>query len=383
MKIPFHQPDVGKEEANEVAKVIQSGWLTTGPKTRLFEERFARFVGAKHAVALTSCTAAMELSLTAYGVGEGDEVITTPFTFPATAEVIIQRGARPVFVDIKPDTLCLDENKIEEAITRRTKAVLPVHYAGLACEMKPILAIAKKYQLKVIEDAAHAFPTVYQKQRVGSIGDATCFSFYVTKTITTGEGGMFTTNDVKTAERVRRLSLHGLSKDIWERRKNKGHWAYDVIEPGRKYNLSDLQSALGVVQLAKAETMRNKRKNIAAQYDKAFKSCESIELPFRRSPDEHAWHLYVIQIQPETLRISRDQIIEKLAQEGIGTSVHFIPMHLHSYYRKRFGFKPHDFPAAYAAFKRVISLPIYPGLTPGKVNRVSEILTRIIKKDRR
>jgi dTDP-4-amino-4,6-dideoxygalactose transaminase len=381
--IPFHAPEIGDAEISSVVETLRSGWLTTGPKVRQFEADFARCVGCSHAVAVNSGTAALHLALDAIGIGQGDEVIVPTMTFTATAEVVLYFKARPVLVDCEPDTLNLNSNEIERAITSKTKAIVPVHMAGQPCAMNQILQIAKKYNLKVIEDAAHALPARYQGRTVGSIGDITCFSFYATKTITTGEGGMATTENADWAERMRVMSLHGISHDAWNRYTKEGSWYYEVISPGFKYNLTDLAAAIGVEQLKKCDQFYESRRRIARCYDEAFANLPEIQIPISASNDQHAWHLYIIQLQLERLKIDRAQFIKALSDHNIGTSVHFIPLHLHPFYRDTFAYRPTDFPRATTVFERIVSLPIYPSMTEENVSYVSGKVRRLIQEHRR
>jgi dTDP-4-amino-4,6-dideoxygalactose transaminase len=381
--LPYHRALIGQEDIDAVVQVLQSGWLTTGPRVREFEAAFARYTGASHAVALGSCTAALHTSLAAIGIQEGDEVILPTMTFASSGEVVFYLNARPVLVDCASDSFQIDPAQIEERITARTRAILPVHFAGAPCQMDSILAIARKYNLKVIEDAAHALPTHYNGKMVGSLGDITCFSFYATKTITTGEGGMVTTENPEFAEKIRMLSLHGITKDAWKRYSAQGSWRYDIMEVGYKYNLTDLQAALGLTQLAKCDAMLSRRAQIAQFYDTAIKSLDAFEVLPLPQDIGHAWHLYILQVAPSVLRIDRDQVIDQLKQRGIGTSVHFIPLHLHSLYQKRLGYILGQFPNAEERFNRAISLPIYAAMTDADANRVVEALNDIETKFRR
>ena len=362
--LPFSLPTIDDDDVASVVRCLRSGWLTSGPLGLEFEAAFARYVGAKHAIAVNSCTAALHLALEAAGVGPGDEVITSPLTFTATAAVIEHLGARPVLADVDPVTLDLDPACVAAAVSSWTRAIVPVHFAGQACDMDPLLAIAGEHGLKVVEDAAHALPTRHGDRRVGTIGDATCFSFYVTKTITTGEGGMITTDDDAMAERMRTMRLHGMNRDAWNRYGKGGSWAYDVIAPGYKDNLPDLAAALGLTQLAKSDRFHARRRAIALAYDEGFAGIEGVHTPQVQDHEGHAWHLYILQVD------ARDRFIEELAARGIGTSVHFIPLHHLSYYRERYRYKPTDFPQATAAFERIVSLPIYPRMGDGDVARV-------------
>ncbi len=385
--LPFSRPLLGEEEIEAVEGVLRSGWLTTGARTREFEREFASFVGARHAIALSSCTAALHLALEAIGIKDGDEVITTPMTFAATAEVIRYFGARPVFVDIDPGTLNMDPLELEKAMEAgrkrgRLRAVLPVHYAGLPCEMESIRALAREHGLRVVEDAAHAFPATYRGRTIGSGGEMACFSFYATKNITTGEGGMVTTDDDEWAERIRVMSLHGISKDAWKRYTSEGNWFYEIVAPGYKYNLTDMASALGLVQLRKAEGFWKRREEIARAYDEAFSGIPGIETPPRPGEDgtRHSWHLYVLKIDSRRLGINRNEFIEEMKARGIGTSVHFIPLHLHPYYRRTYGYGPGDFPRASQAYERIVSLPIYPAMSDDDLYSVIEAVREIARE---
>ena len=381
--VPFHVPDIGDDEIQSVAETLRSGWLTTGPKVRQFEADFANFVGCDHAIAVNSGTAALHLALDAIGIREGDEVIVPTMTFTATAEVVLYFKAKPVLVDCEPDTFNIDPLDIKRKITPKTKAIIPVHMAGQACDMDRILEIARKHNLKVIEDAAHALPAEYRGKMIGTVGDITCFSFYATKTITTGEGGMATTDNPEWADRMRMMSLHGISKDAWKRYSSEGSWYYEVFAPGYKYNLTDIAAALGIEQLKKCNSFRGARSQIAARYDEGFADLAEVR-PLACRPDvQHAWHLYVIKLELESLRIGRNAFIEELKKAGIGTSVHFIPLHLHPYYRDTFGYKRDDCPSAFLAFNRIISLPIYPRMTDQDVDHVIESVRKIVQRHRR
>ncbi len=381
--IPFHVPEIGDTEIRSVVETLQSGWLTTGVRVKKFEQDFARFIGSNHAVAVNSCTAALHLALDAVGVREGDEVIVPTMTFAATAEVVTYFKAKPVLVDCRPDTLNIDPNVIEAAITPRTKAIIPVHFGGQPCDMNPILEIAETYKLKVVEDAAHALPAAYKGKTIGSLGDITCFSFYATKTITTGEGGMAVTNNCEWTNRMRIMSLHGISHDAWNRYTEEGSWYYEILRPGFKYNLTDIAAAIGIEQLKKCNIFWQARNRIASIYDKEFADLQEIQRPVCRPELQHAWHLYVIQLDLQRLRIHRKAFIEALRQKGIGTSVHFSPLHLHPVYRGKFGYKPDDFPNAAAAYERIISLPIYPKMMASDVSRVIDAVRSIVEEWRR
>lgn len=383
--LPFALPDIGEEEIQEVVDTLKSGWLTTGPKTALFEKEFAEFVGTPYALAVNSATAGLHLALEAIGVGPGDKVITSPYTFTASAEVIRYLGADPVFVDIDPRTFNMDPSLLESKIKILTdqgskpKAILPIHVAGQACDMERILPIARQYELKVVEDAAHAVPCTCGGKMIGTIRDATVFSFYVTKPIATGEGGMITTASEKMATRMKTMRLHGINRDIWDRyRSTKPNWYYEVVEPGFKYNMPDLMAAIGIHQLKKTNRFQQRREAIAARYTEAFSDLP-LKPPFVANPqDTHAWHLYVIQLELEKLNINRDEFVEKMAERGIGTSVHFIPLHLHPYWRDRYGFKPEDFPVALDCYQRAVSLPIYTKMTDDDVDRVIQAVREVL-----
>ncbi len=378
--LPFHKPDIGEAEVPAVVETLHSGWLTTGHKVKTFETNFANYVGAKHAVAVNSGTAALHLALDAVDIKQGDEVIVPTMTFAATAEVVLYFKAKPVLVDCQPDTLNLDASKIEAAITSRTKAIIPVHMAGQACDMDAILSLAQKYNLRVIEDAAHALPSNYRGRAIGTIGDITCFSFYATKTITTGEGGMATTDHPEWAERMRMMSLHGISHDAWNRYTKEGSWYYEVISAGFKYNLTDIAAAIGIEQLKRCKEFWEARQRIAMKYREGFSDLDAVRVPTCANDAQHAWHLFIIQLKPERLKIGRNEFVEGLRKRGIGTSVHFIPLHLHPYYRESFGYKRADFPIATAAFERIVSLPIYPKMTEPEVARVIEAVRAMVSE---
>ena len=381
--IPFHRPMIGEDEIQSVVETLKSGWLTTGAKVKTFEADFARYLGCSHAVAVNSGTAALHLALDAVGIQEGDEVIIPTMTFAATAEVVFYLKAKPILVDCQPDTLNIDPDAIEEKITSKTKAIIPVDIAGQPCELSRILEIAKRHNFSVIEDAAHALPAAYRGKNVGCISDITCFSFYATKTITTGEGGMATTENPEWANHMRVMSLHGISLDAWDRYTDKGSWYYEIIRPGYKYNLTDIAAALGIEQLKRCDQFYEARHRIAERYREAFSELPEIEIPTCVPDIQHAWHLYVIQLNLERLKINRQDFIKALKSENIGTSVHFIPLHLHPFYRDTFGYKPEDFPNASTAFERIISLPIYPKMTEGNVRDVIVAVRKLIQKYRR
>jgi dTDP-4-amino-4,6-dideoxygalactose transaminase len=372
--LPFHVPCIEEDDINAVINVLRTGWITTGPKVAEFEKAFAAFVGAQHAIAVSSCTAALHLALDAIGIREDDEVILPTLTFTATAEVATYLKARPILVDCEPTCFNIDADAINASSGPRSRAVIPVHLAGHPCNMTDIHAVADRNGLTVIEDGAHAFPAKYEDRYVGTLSLLTAFSFYATKTLTTAEGGMVTTNDEALATRMRSMRLHGMNADAWKRYAAVGTWRYDIAEAGFKYNLTDLVAALGVTQLAKSLAMRRRRAEIAAKYTRALRGIGAYQLPTCKINVEHAWHLYVILIRPERLRIGRDEVIAELKKRGIGTAVHFIPLHLFSYYQKRWGYRPGQFPVAEWYFNRCISLPLYPTMTDEDVELVVEAL---------
>jgi dTDP-4-amino-4,6-dideoxygalactose transaminase len=380
--LSFSPPLIGDEEIAEVVDTLRSDWITTGPKVAQFEAEFAAAVSAPAAVAVNSCTAALHTALLANGIGAGDEVITTPLTFAATANVIEHVGARPVLVDVERDTLTIDPTRIEAAITARTRAILPVHYAGHPADMDPILALARARHLLVLEDAAHAIPAAYRGRKIGSGGNPVAFSFYATKNLTTAEGGMLT-GEHSFLERARLLSLHGLSQDAWKRYDKGGSWRYEVLAPGFKYNMTDIQAALGLWQLRKLPAFQERRRQVVQQYAEAFRSDEALELPVQRPNVEHAWHLYVLRLRPGVLRIGRDRFIEELATRNIGTSVHFTPIHLHPYYRDKYGYSTASFPVAYDNFQRMLSLPLNPRLSDQDVADVIDAVHDVVRGHRR
>jgi perosamine synthetase len=377
--IPFHKADVGEEEAQAAAEVVRSGWLTMGPKTIEFEQKFASYVGAKHAIGVSSCTAALHLALDAIGLKQGDEVLVPTTTFTATAEVVAYFKAKPVLVDVDAVSLCMDPADAERRVTAQTRAVIPVHYAGQPCDMEAIQDMAKRHGLRVIEDAAHSLPASYRGVRVGAISELTAFSFYATKTLTTGEGGMVTTDNDDLATRIRLMRLHGIGRDAWKRYSAEGSWYYEVLDSGFKYNLTDIQSAIGLVQLAKCDSMNAARGQIAARYSKGFANTRALEVPTVADDRTSAWHLYVLRLNLEEISITRSRMIEKLKEMGIGTSVHFIPLHMHPYYQKTYGYRAKDFPVASKQYERYISMPIFPGMTFSQVDYVIEHVLEIIK----
>jgi len=377
--IPFHSADVGEEEAQAAGEVIRSGWLTMGPKTIEFEQKFAAYVGAKHAVGVSSCTAALHLALDAIGLKQGDEVLVPTTTFTSTAEVVCYFKAKPVLVDVDAKTLCMDPVDAERRITEKTRAVIPVHYAGQPCDMDVIRDMAKRHGLRVIEDAAHALPASYHGVRIGAISELTAFSFYATKTLTTGEGGMITTDNDELATRMRMMRLHGIGRDAWKRYSAAGSWFYEVLDTGFKYNLTDIQSAIGIVQLGKCDQMRDARAKIAHRYSEAFAPERALQVPTVSDGCDSAWHLYVLRLNLEELSITRSEMIEKLKERGVGTSVHFIPLHMHPYYKNTYGYREEDFPVASKQYQRYLSLPIFPGMTESQIDYVIENVLEIAR----
>ncbi|GAP62771.1 hypothetical protein ARMA_1194 [Ardenticatena maritima] len=381
--LPYARADITEAEIAEVVDTLRSGWLSMGPKTIEFEKRFAAYTNATDAIAVNSCTAGLHLALAALGIGDGDEVITTPLTFAATANVAVHLGARPVFADVRADDFNIDPHAVERAITPRTRAIIPVHMAGHPCRMDELLDIAAAHNLPIVEDAAHAVGARYRGKMIGSIGTATAFSFYVTKNLTTGEGGMVTTNDADLAETMRTLRLHGMNRDAWARYSDKGTWYYEITAAGYKYNMTDIAAAIGLHQLRRLNDFIEVRRHYAALYNEAFADMDTFVLPTTRADVEHAWHLYILRLRPETLRIDRAAFIEKLREANIGTSVHFIPVHLHPYYRDTFGYQRGDFPVAEAIFDQAISLPLYTTMTEEDVFSVIEATRAIAHHYRR
>lgn len=372
--IPFSLPDVGEEEIAEVVDSMRYGWVTTGPKMRRFEEAFAEFLGGGlETVAVNSATAGLHLAVEASGAGPGDEVITSPYTFTATAEVIRYVGANPVFVDIDPATFNLDPGRIEQALTPRTKAIMPVHFAGLACAMDPILEVARRHGLRVIEDAAHAMPTTYRGEAIGTLkSDATVFSFYSTKTMTTGEGGMVVTRDPRIAQRCRLMRLHGIDRDTFSRyHSDKPAWFYEVIAPGYKYNMTDVAASMGLHQLRKVDRFQRRRAEIQNYYNERFKALPVVLPPDAPAGDRHAYHLYALRLRQDA-PLERNRFIEELSRRGISASVHFIPLIVQPYWRETCKLDPQDFPNAMECFRGEVSLPNYTRLSDEQVQRIAD-----------
>jgi dTDP-4-amino-4,6-dideoxygalactose transaminase len=376
--LPFAVPSLGEEEEQEVLDTLRSGWLTTGHKTRRFEDACRSYLGVDHAVAMASCTGALHVALAAVGIGPGDEVVTTPISWPATANVILHLGAKPVFVDVEPDTLNIDVSLIAAAIGPRTKAILPVHMAGQSCDLDPLLAVAREHGLRVVEDAAHAFGADYRTRKIGQISDATAFSFYPTKNLTTIEGGLLATNDEELADRARILSLHGISKDAWKRYAATGSPHWQLVEPGFKYNMTDVQASVGLHQLPRFEGFLARRAEIVARYDAALADVPAIQRLSRRSYGRHVNHLYIVLLDRRHTDIERDDFIQALRSEGIGTGVHFVSMHLQPYYRETFGYRPDSFPVAADVSERIVSLPLYPAMSDRDVDDVIRAVRKIV-----
>lgn len=379
--LPYCLPLIGEEEVAEVADSLRSGWVTTGPKVKRFEQEFAAYTGAPHAIAVNSCTAALHLSLAALGVGPGDEVIVPTMTFCATANVVEHLGARPVLVDVDENShICLES--ASRAVTCRTRAVIPVHYSGQAASLAEILAFCEPLGIAVIEDAAHAAGAEYQGRKIGSHGRAACFSFYAIKNMTTGEGGMITTGDDALARRIRLLSLHGMSRDAWKRYTESGSWYYEVLEPGYKCNMTDIQAALGIHQLRRLDGFIRRRQQIARAYDAAFAGLNEILLPPRLAGRNHTFHLYPIRLRTERLRIGRSEFIDELRARNIGASVHFIPLHRHPFYRDKYGCRPEQFPRAEEIYQGLLSLPLYPKMTDEDVQDVIAAVRDVVRQNR-
>jgi dTDP-4-amino-4,6-dideoxygalactose transaminase len=380
--LPFFRPSIGDEERGEILDTLRSDWLTTGPKTRRFEEAFAEYVGARHAVATSSCTAGLHLALVACGIGDGDEVVVPSLTFCATANVAVHQRARPVFVDVDEASYTMDAGAFERAITPRTKAVIPVDYGGQVCDMTRINEIAAAHGITVIEDAAHSVGAALNGVRVGRLARLTSFSFYATKNLTTGEGGMVTTDDGELAGRIRVLGLHGISADAWKRYSKEGSWFYEVLWPGYKYNMTDIQASLGLHQLAKLEQFTERRTWLARQYSDAFADLPEIVTPIVRPGVHHAWHLYPIRVLRGRLRLDRAEFIAAMASRGIGASVHFIPVHLHPYYRDTWGCRRGDLPVTERVFDELVSLPLFPSMTGGELAKVIDVIRELVTTNR-
>ena len=380
--LAFSPPTVGEDEIAEVVDTLRTSWITTGPKTKRFEAEFAAYVRAPGALALNSCTAGLHTALATLGISRGDEVITTPITFAASVNVIEHVGARPVLVDVEPDTLNIDPAAVAAAVTPRTRAIIPVHFAGHPVELDSLAEIARAHDLTIVEDAAHAMPARYRGRMIGSGENPAAFSFYATKNLTTAEGGMLT-GSPSFLEQAAVVSLHGMSRDAWKRYGKGGSWFYEILTPGFKYNMTDIQASIGLRQLQRLAGFQQRRREVVDAYNDAFGMHPAFEVPVERAHVEHAWHLYVLRLRPEALTISRGRFIEELTERNIGTSVHFIPIHLHPYYRDRYGYAATDFPVAKGAYERMLSLPLHPGLSPDDVDDVIGAVLDVAERYRR
>ena len=377
--LPFALPSIGEKEIDEVVATLRSGWLTVGPRTKRFEEMVADYIGVVRAAALSSCTAGLHLGMKVLGVEEGDEVILPALNFIAGPNCVIHLGASPVLVDVDPDTLNVTPEILAAAITERTKLIVPVHFGGRPVDIDGIMELARSRGIAVLGDAAHAMGAKYDERKVGSVADATSFSFYVTKGITTGEGGILTSPNADLVHRVRVLGLHGMSSGAWNRYSARGSWFYEVLEPGHKYNMTDIQAALGLHQMEKVDDFRDRREEIARIFDSGFRAQDAITVPSFCDACRHAWHLYPIRLEPELLKIDRDSFIRSLRDEGIGTSVHFIPIHYHGYYSKLLDCGRGSFPVTEEFFERTVSLPIYPSMTNDDANDVVEAVSKLLE----
>jgi len=381
--IQFHKIITDNDEIAEVTDAIKSGWLTSGPRAKKFEEEFRKYIGVNNSIAVSSWTAAAHLSLEALGVKEGDEVIVPAITFTSTAMTVRYLNATPKIVDIEPHTLNMDVGELQKAFSKKTKVIVPVHYSGQPCDMDEIVEFASINKLKVLEDAAHALPAKYKGRRIGTIGDVTCFSFYATKTLSTGEGGMICSDDTELIKRCSVMRLHGISADVWNRYTEKGSWYYEIIAPGYKYNFTDIQAGLGLAQLKKLESNHLKRCDIAKKYNGAFQNNEYLKTLLLKSDRETSWHLYPILLNIDALKISRAEFVVKMKELGIGCSVHFIPLYRHPYYKDLLRLSPEDFPNSEYAFQREVSLPIWPGMSDEQINRVIDAVLSLIRDNKR
>ena len=381
--LPFHQPLIDADDEQAVLDTLRSGWITTGPRTKRFEKEFAAYTGAGHCVAVNSCTAALHLALDAAGVGPGDEVITSPITFASTANVIVHRGATPVFADVNPETLNIEPAAIERAITARTRALIPVDFAGHPCDLDEIMEIGHRHGLTVIEDAAHSVGAAYKGRPVGGIADMTAFSFYATKNITSGEGGALTTNRAEWAERISVMALHGISRDAWKRYSAEGYRHWDIIAPGYKYNMFDLQGALVLSQLAKLDAFHARRVALKARLDAGLRDLDEVATPGQRPWVTHAHHLYPIVVRSERLAADRDTIMAAIQAENVGIGIHFRAVHLHPFYADTFGFGRGMFPNAEYYSDRTISLPLFPRMTDADADDVVAAVRKVVSRYRR
>ena len=381
--IPYHQPFIDQDEINEVVETLKSGWLTTGPRTFQFEKDFEEYIGCSHAIGLNSCTAGLQLALAVQEFDPGDEAITTTMTFPATVSAMIHEQLNPVLVDVEPGTLTMDVAKIEEKITPRTRAIVPVHYAGHPCDMDPIMELAHKNNLVVIEDAAHALETKYKGRKIGNLGNPTAFSFYANKNITTGEGGMLTLEDGSMADQIRILRLHGISRDAWKRFGKSGfvHWDFEM--PGYKFNMTDINAAMGIHQLKKTRRFLELRKQYAFLYDQAFSKIPELEILETRDYAEPSHHLYVIALRLEQLTVTRDEFIDAIQSTGDGVAVHYRALHHQPFFQKENWVRLNTFPVANHYSENIVSLPIYPRMSVKEVERVIGVVTDLVARYRR
>jgi dTDP-4-amino-4,6-dideoxygalactose transaminase len=389
LQVPYHRPSIGDEEINEVVATLKSGWLTTGPRTAQFEQEFSAYADVPHALAVNSCTSGLHLALAALNIGPGMEVITTPLTFCATVNTIMHTGATPVLADVGPDGN-IDPASIASRITDKTRAIVPVHFAGLPCDMEAIWFLARRHGLDVVEDCAHAAGTLRKGRHAGAAdaqtgehSAASVFSFYAVKNLTTGEGGMVLTHDEELASRMKILSLHGISKNAWNRYSDRGHWGYEVLEPGFKYNMSDIQASIGIHQLRKLEGFIEARARFAGLYNDLLADVEEVELPADKPDDRHAWHLYTLRLNLDRLEIERDEFIDQLRARGIGTSVHFIPIPLHPFFASRANLRENRCPRALELYPRLISLPLFPAMTEAQVEYVAKAVRQIAQSSRK
>lgn len=381
--LPFSRPCIGPREKQLVIEALESGWITTGPRAEELGRRIAERVGVRHGTALNSATGGLHLALAALGVGPGDEVVTSTYTFVACVNVIEHVGARPVLVDVEPDTLCLDPRAVERALTPRTRAVMPVDYGGHPADLEAVAALARPRHVRTVEDAAHALGAAVGGRPVGSLSDVTVFSFYATKNLTTGEGGCVVTDDDALADRIDLLALHGMDRDAWKRYSDTGSWYYEITSPGFKYNLSDVLAAVGLGQLEHFDEMQRRREELVARYDAAFAAVPEVRTPRVRPGVTHARHIYPVALELERLACDRARFITELRAENIGASVHFIPIHLHPYFQRQLGTRPGDFPVAEDAYRRAVSLPLWPGMTDGDVDDVVAAVHKIAGAYRR
>lgn len=381
--LPIATAVFGKEEEKEIMDTLRSGWITLGPRTKKFEEMLQEFTGAKYAIALNSCSAALHLAMIAINIQKGDEIITTPFTFAATAHAIIHCGGRPVFVDINPKTFNINPREIEKAITSKTKAILPVDYGGQPVDLDAICKIARKHKLLIVEDAAHTIGAKYKGENIGTISNLTCFSFHPVKNMTTGDGGAIVTNNKKLAEKIMVLRVNGMDKESWKRNTSSGSWDYAIVSEGYKYHMNDLSAALGIHQIQKLDKFRRIREELANEYDRQLSDLAEVQIPYRVENITHTHNIYGILVDTKNLKINRNEIIEKLKEYNIGSIVYFRPLHLQPYFQQNFGYKKGDFPNAEYVFERLICLPLYPGMKIKDVKFVSTILKKIIRENKR